>query len=63
MGNAYSIAQWRPGFDAKNRLDLPLELPLSYDAFADACKTAPEANSSDLLSDIKAMSEKSGCGA
>lgn len=61
-GQRVLYSQWRPGFDAKNRLDLPLELPLSYDAFAEACKSAPEANSEDLVSDIKAMSEKLDAG-
>lgn len=56
-GQRVMYTQWRPGFDAKNRLDLPLELPLSYDEFADACKLQPEANVDELLTDIRAMSE------
>jgi hypothetical protein len=32
-GQRVIYTQWRPGFDAKNRLELPLEMPLSYDAF------------------------------
>lgn len=54
-GQRVLFTQYRPGFDAKNRLDLPLELPLSYDDFAVACKLQPEANIDDLISDIKAM--------
>jgi hypothetical protein len=56
-GQRILLTQWRPGFDAKNRLELPLELPLSYDAFVEACgssSTKPE----DLVADIQAMSEK-----
>jgi hypothetical protein len=57
-GQRVMYTQWRPGFDAKNRLDLPLELPLSYDAFAETCKLHPEANVEDIVSDIQAMAEK-----
>jgi hypothetical protein len=57
-GQRVMYTQWRPGFDAKNRLELPLELPLSYDAFAEACQIKPDANIEDLLVDITSMSEK-----
>lgn len=57
-GQRIMFTQWRPGFDAKNRLELPLELPLSYDAFAEACNLQPEANVDTLVSEINAMSEK-----
>lgn len=57
-GQRVMYTQYRPGFDAKNRLDLPLELPLSYDEFAEACRIQPEANTDELIADIKAMSEK-----
>lgn len=57
-GQRVMFTQWRAGFDAKNRLELPLELPLSYDAFAEACKIEPQAKTEDLISDINAMSEK-----
>lgn len=57
-GQRVMFTQWRPGYDAKNRLDLPLELPLSYDAFAEACSLKPEANSSTIVEDINEMSEK-----
>jgi len=56
-GQRVMYTQWRPGFDAKNRLDLPLELPLSYDVFAEACAKKPEASVELLLSDIAQMSE------
>lgn len=57
-GQRIMYTQWRPGYDAKNRLELPLEVPLSYDAFVEACSAKPEGNSENLLSDIREMSEK-----
>lgn len=57
-GQRVMYTQWRPGFDAKNRLDLPLELPLSYESFMEACGSQPENNSETLISDINQMSEK-----
>lgn len=57
-GQRVLLTQWRPGFDAKNRLELPLEIPLSYDAFAELSKIKPEANIDDIISDIRQMSEK-----
>ena len=56
-GQRVIFTQWRPGFDAKNRLELPLELPLSYDAFVEACEPK-EAAANDIVSDINEMSEK-----
>lgn len=56
-GQRVMLTQWRAGFDAKNRLELPHELPLSYEAFQEACQTKPEANVDDLLKDIDAMSK------
>jgi len=53
-GQRVMFTQWRPGFDAKNRLDLPLEIPLSYEAFVEACSNKPDTDS--LLSEIKEMS-------
>lgn len=52
-GQRVLFCQWRPGFDAKNRLELPLELPLSYSAFVEACEQKPEANVETLISEIK----------
>lgn len=56
-GQRIMFTQWRPGFDAKNRLELPLELPLSYEAFSEACKLKPESNSEEILNDIQEMSK------
>lgn len=47
---------WRAGYDAKNRLELPHELPLSYDAFVDACKSP--SSSTELIEEIQKMSER-----
>ena len=57
-GQRIIYTAWRNAWDAKNRLDLPLELPLSYDALAEAIDAKPEANATALVSDIEAMSEK-----
>jgi hypothetical protein len=56
-GQRVMYTQWRPGFDAKNRLDLPLEIPLSYDAFQEVCSKKPEANPESIIADIQQMSE------
>jgi hypothetical protein len=45
----------RPGFDAKNRLELPYELPLSYEAFIDACENNEESDPGALINDINEM--------
>jgi hypothetical protein len=53
-GQRVLYSQWRPGFDAKNRLELPLEMPLSYDAFVEACANTTE-DMSDVINDIQEM--------
>lgn len=57
-GQRVMLTQWRPGFDAKNRLELPLELPLSYDAFIEACGQPTASDTASIVSDIQAMAEK-----
>lgn len=57
-GQRVMYTSWRPGFDAKNRLELPHELPLSYDAFIEACNNPASADVDEILADILAMSEK-----
>lgn len=54
-GQRVMYTQPRPGFDAKNRLELPLELPLSYDAFVEACGQGG-ARPELLVEEIKQMS-------
>ncbi len=49
-GQRVMYTQWRPGFEAKNRLDLPHELPLSYDAFIEA--QGKESDVETVLADI-----------
>lgn len=56
-GQRVMYTQWRPGFDAKNRLDLPFELPLSYDAFIEACAAKPEADVQTIIGEIEEMSK------
>lgn len=55
-GQRVMYTQWRPGFDAKNRLELPLELPLSYEDFKNASSPEGAPKSEDLLEDITQMS-------
>jgi len=57
-GQRVMYTQWRPGFDAKNRLELPLELPLSYDALMEAAKLNEDVGSSSVLNDIQEIAEK-----
>lgn len=52
-GHRVMYTGWRPGFDAKNRLELPHELPLSYDAFVEACLGNEESSPEVILSEIK----------
>lgn len=54
-GQRVLYTQWRPGYDAKNRLELPLEIPLSYDAFKEACENPQNINET-LILEIKEMS-------
>jgi hypothetical protein len=54
-GQRVMFTQWRPGFDAKNRLDLPLEIPLSYEAFVEACSSQPPG---DVISEIEEIASK-----
>lgn len=45
----------RPGFDAKNRLGLPFELPLDWGAFHDAAKLRTGETAETLIASIKEM--------
>ena len=56
-GQRVMFCQWRPGFDAKNRLELPLEIPLSYDAFIEACGQTSD-DGSAVIDDILEMVSK-----
>lgn len=57
-GQRVIYSQYRPGWDAKNRLDLPFELPLSYDAFIEACNKKPEVKIEELITNIEEMSSR-----
>lgn len=61
-GQRVMYTSWRPGWDAKNRLDLPFLLPLSYDAFLDACQSPSATSIDEILSEITAMSERVDAG-
>lgn len=54
-GQRVMYTQFRPGFDAKNRLDLPLELPLSYEAFIEA--QGVEGDVESVVADIKQIAD------
>jgi hypothetical protein len=53
-GQRVMYTQWRPGFDAKNRLELPLEIPLSFESFIELCDS--DSKKEDLITDINEMS-------
>lgn len=56
-GQRVMYTQWRPGFDAKNRLELPLELPLSYDAFIEELKKDKTIDMKQVIADINEISK------
>ncbi len=47
--------QWRAGFDAKNRLDLPFEIPLSYEALKAAIDQSNPPSLDELQAEIKEL--------
>lgn len=56
-GQRVMYTQWRPGFDAKNRLELPLEIPLSYDAFVAEINKDKSINVKEVLEAISEISK------
>lgn len=48
----------RPGFDAKNRVGLPFQLPLSYDDFAAAVENAGTGNAERMAESIRVMANE-----
>jgi hypothetical protein len=65
-GERVLFTEWRPAFDAGNRLGLPFEMPLSYEAYSAALqetakpeniKTAIEAMIAQVKGDIKVKAE------
>ena len=55
-GQRVLLTQWRAGHDAKNRLDLPYEIPLSFDAFKEACEKKSDTKAEELVQSIEEMS-------
>ena len=51
-GDRVIYTEWRPAFDAGNTLGLPFELPLSYEAFKEACENAAPKTADDLKKEI-----------
>lgn len=60
-GQRVMYTQWRAGWDAKNRLELPFEIPFSYDAFDEAC-LAGLVSADSIVSDIQGMMSKLDAG-
>lgn len=54
-GSRVMFTGWRPGFVAKNRYNLPQELALSWDAFAEAAKAGKPADPATLKTEISAL--------
>lgn len=52
-GQRVLLTQWRAGHDAKNRLDLPYEIPLSFDSFKEACEKKADTKSTELIASIE----------
>jgi hypothetical protein len=47
--------EWRAAFDAKNRLGLPFEIPLSYQAFSEAINNLKPKNVNELREETQAL--------
>jgi len=54
-GETLLITEWRPAADAKNRLNLPAELPLNYDKFVEAIKLGIPKSAGELMGDIREL--------
>lgn len=50
------FTEFRPAFIAKNRLDLPFQLPLSYEEFSKAVEVGKPESLESVLSSIKSLS-------
>lgn len=57
-GQRVIYTEWRNSWDAKNRLDLPYEMPLSYEVFAEACLRESDSKAEDLVLSIEEMYSK-----
>lgn len=57
-GTRVLFTQWRDNFDAKNRMGLPLEIPLSYEALNQAMSTGETLDAAEILADIAEISSK-----
>jgi len=57
-GKRLLMCEWRPAYEAKNRLSLPAELPLDYAAYTAALDNAKPKSADELIKDIKAMMVK-----
>jgi hypothetical protein len=54
-GERLIMTEWRAAFEAKNRLNIPAELPLDYTAFQAAIENAKPKTAEELVADIKAL--------
>ena len=57
-GERILCTEWRASFDAKNRLNLPAELPLDYKSFKDAVEKYKPKSCAELKEDIRQLSQK-----
>lgn len=57
-GKRLLMTEWRPAYEAKNRLNLPSELPLDYAAFLSAIEMSKPKSADELIKEIKAMLAK-----
>lgn len=52
-GKSIMYTEWRPAFDAGNRLNLPFKLDLTYEALKEAMENSRPKNASELIKDIQ----------
>lgn len=54
-GKRLIMTEWSAAYEAKNRLNLPPELPLDYNALVNAIENAKPRSAAELKADIKAL--------
>lgn len=57
-GKRVMFTEWRAAFEAKNRLNLPAEMPFIYDAFHDALMAGKPKSAEELKADIAALLDR-----
>lgn len=54
-GSRVMFTEWRPAFDAKNRLNLPFEIEFSYQALQSAIREAKPKTPDEIRKEVKAL--------